>query len=599
MSHRSLPLAIPFAMILLAMIAGSTLLLAQTTTPSTNVTTWHNNNWRDGENSTETVLTQANVTLNRGSSSQFGKICSTGSGAIDGQLFAQPLIDTNTITGFNHVVYVVTQNDSIYAIDGDSTGTTCTIIAKQSLLGANQGPAKCGDIGGKQCGTIAPIVGILGTPVIDTSTNTIYLVTEIESTASGCTSNPPPSCFSHWLHALSLNLTTLTEKFGGPIQVAGSYTAGGNTVTFDSSTHIQRPGLLLLPNTQANGDSTVYFAFSMMDGAPAGPNGFVFGYDAKNLKATPYVFATSVLSGARAGVWQSGAGLAAAIDKTGGSVYLYFNTGDGEFDVNTGGNDYGDSFVKLTTSLGPVTNGYFTPFTQACMLQNDEDFGSGGVMLIPNGIGSTTVDFAVSSGKDGNIYVMDRSNPGGYNGTPQCTGTNNNFETFQASTGKFYSTGAFWDQNMYAVANGAHLSKYKIAAAPTCNPAPICTTPTATTTVTFGYGPVPAISSNDDTTGTSILWVINGSGWVPMKKAPASAVLYAYDAEHPTGTTWTAMWNSNQCPTRDTPGYSSKFSVPTIANGRVFIGTIDTTGGPSYQDGELDVYGLLTNTTCN
>src|ERR1017187_855908 len=154
--HRFLPL------LFVSITALTSLLQSQTT----NVTTWHNSSWRDGENSTETILNQTNVKLNKSSSNQFGKICSTAAGAIDGQLFAQPLIDTGTIPGYNHVVYLVTQNDSVYAIDGDSTGTSCTVISKQSLLGANQGPAKCTDIGGKQCGTIAPIVGILGTPVI-------------------------------------------------------------------------------------------------------------------------------------------------------------------------------------------------------------------------------------------------------------------------------------------------------------------------------------------------------------------------------------------------------------------------------------------------
>jgi hypothetical protein len=568
----------------------SSLLQGQT---STNVLTWHNNNWRNGENNTETILTQSNVKYVKGSSNQFGKICSTATGAIDGQLFAQPLIATGTIPNYNHVVYLVTQNDSVYAIDGDSAvGSPCTVIAKQTLLKANQGPAKCGDIGGKQCGTIAPFVGILGTPVIDTSTNTMYLVTEIESTASGCTSNPPPSCFSHWLHALDLNLTTLTEKYNGPVQIAGSYTAGGNTATFDSFTHIQRPGLLGVPNALPNGHSAVYVAFSMMDGAGGGPNGFVFGYDATNLSpltAPPYVFATSTAHSARAGVWQSGAGLAAGIDKNGGSTYIYFNTGDGLFD---GVSNFGDSFVKLTTTLN--LSGFFTPFNQACMLSTDEDFGSGGVMLIPNGVGSSTVDFAVASGKDGNIYVMDRANPGGYNGNPSCTGSNNIVEYFPAATGQFYSTAAFWNQNLYAIANSLALNKYKISSS--CSPGPICQTPLATTGQTRSYGPVPAISSNGNTTGTALLWVVAGIGYPNQQSTPG---LYAFDAENPTGTGWTPLWNSATCKTRDSPGFDNKFAVPTIANGRVYVGTIDPNGGLSFQDGELDVYGLLTGTTCN
>jgi len=357
-------------------------------------------------NKTETTLTQATVTR-----SNFGKICSTASGVIDGQIYAQPLVVTGGVAGYNHVVYVVTMNDTVYAIDGDST--SCAAIYSVSLLQPQEQAVPCQDVGGKQCYAFNPIVGILGTPVIDLSSRTMYLVSCAESTAGSCATSNAPSCFVHRLHAL--DISTGGEKYQGPVAIP-SVTLGKKT--FDSFHHIQRPGLLLLPKVEANGDSAVYLAFSAMDGSgvvgKSIPNGWVFSFDARNLSVAPVAWTTTP-NGEGGGVWMRGAGVAAGIDKTEGDTYIYLSTGDGTFDVENGGSDYGDSFVKLTTNL--TVSGYFTPFNQYCFDINDRDLGSGGVMLIPNGVGSNTIDFALANGKDGKIYVMDRANPGGYDGS--------------------------------------------------------------------------------------------------------------------------------------------------------------------------------------
>ncbi len=569
---------------ILPLLVSASLLQGQS-----NVLTSRNNTWRDGLNSTEITLTQATVTK-----SKFGKICSTEPGALDGQIYAQPLVVTGGVPGYIHVVYVATMNDTLYFIDGDSPD--CAVIKQISLLKSGEKAVKCTDVGNANCATFAPIAGILGTPVIDATTHTMYVVTWTESTAKGCPAGG--SCFTHHLHAL--DIATGAEKFKGPAAIP-SVTRGASQ--FSSKNHLQRAGLLLLPQVKANGDGALYVAFSEMDNSgvigQSVPNGWVFSFDAQNLAATPLAWSTTP-NGQGGGIWMSGAGLAAGVDQAGGHPYIYLSTGDGTFDAESGGSDYGDSFVKLTTALS-VSN-YFTPYKQYCDDIGDRDLGSGGVMLIPNGAGSSVLYFALANGKDGNIYVMDRANPGRYAGPagalcPGAAGPDLNHETVAATTHQFYGTAAFWNQELYAVANNAPLQKYKISST-ACNPAPVCQTATASSAASFTYGPSPVISSDGDKTGTGIVWVINAHGWPSYSNPdgpPKPGVLYALDAEHVQApATIPMLWNSSQCPGRDGAGNATKFAAPTVANGRVFIGSMDPTDATNTR-GELDVYGPNSN----
>lgn len=552
---------------------------------TTNVMTWHNNNLRDGLNNTETKITQATV-----SKKTFGKICSTGPGVIDGQIYAEPLVVADGIKGYSQVVYVATMNDTVYFIDGGSTD--CAVINTISLLQPNEKAVPCTDVGHKDCETLDPQVGILGTPVINYVTNTMYLVTWTESTAGTCPTTKAPACFVHRLHAL--DISTGLERYNGPV-VIPSVTMGKST--FTSFNHLQRPGLLYLDSTEPNKDDTVYVAFSSMDGSgtvgKSLPSGWVFSFDAQNLAAAPAAWCATP-NGEGGGIWLSGAGLAAGIDQAGGNQYIYTATGDGTFDVEDGGSDYGDTLVKLTTGL--TVRNYFTPYRQYCDEIDDGDLGSGGVMLIPNGVASSTIDFALANGKDGSIYVTDRANLGGYAGPtgnicPKPAGPNLNLETISASTNKFYSTPAFWDSTLYSVPNNSPLQKYAIGAA--CSSGPICKTPVASSTAKFTYGSVPVISSNLNKSGTAVVWLIHGNGWPNgnTKLKPATAVLAAYDAEHVTEPNIIPLlWSSAQCPKRDGAGEATKFAVPTVANGRVFIGTMDPADATSTR-GRLDVYG--------
>jgi hypothetical protein len=550
----------------------------------TNVLTWHNDNWRDGLNSTETILNQSNV-----NSTQFGKVCAA---VVDGQIFGQPLVVS--ANGLN-TVYVATQNDSVYAINGSN----CAVINSVSLLLATEEAAQCADVGGRNCHTVAPIIGILGTPVIDPVTNTIYLVSEHELTTGTCqatTKRKPNSCFFHRLHAL--DLTTLAEKFNGPVEIASTF----QTVTFGSFNHIQRPGLLLLNGVMPNGDNGLYIGFSEMDGAGnpgvSIPSGWVLGYDAQNLTATPYNW-DSTPDGEGGGVWASGAGLAAGYDSPGGNLYLYVETGDGDFTANTGGLDYGDSFVKLTPNL--AVNSYFTPFSQNCLNPEDMDFGSSGVMLIPD---SGATNFAVAPSKQGVIYGINRTALGGYspptNSTCPATGTNPSVEYFEGSSHHYYTTAASWNSEIYFIPMFQPMSKYQLnlsgnknkmkGETPSgCILSPICTASVVKSTINFQYGTNLSISASGTTTGTAIVWVSSGNGWPTNALAPG--ILYAMDAEHVVSKVIPELWDSTMCPTRDQRGNATKFVLPTIANGSVYVSAMDPTDTTSTR-GQLEVFGL-------
>jgi hypothetical protein len=285
--------------------------------------------------------------------------------------------------------------------------------------------------------------------------------------------------------------------------------------------------------------------------------------------------------------------LAAGYNEPGGSEYIYLVTGDGDFTANTGGADYGDSFVQLTPALTPSS--YFTPYEQACMNISDLDFGSGGVMLIPDS-GSTY--YAIAAGKQGFVYAMNRANPGGYtaptNSSCPATGTNANLETFQSSPHAYYTTPVSWNSELYYIPMSSALVRYQLnlTTPPTCLYSPVCTGNTTKTSTVFQYGTNLSISSSGTTTGTAVVWAASGNGW-PTAATPAQTVLYAFDAEHTVSKQVPLLWKSSMCPTRDQTGNAIKFVLPTIANGYVYLGDMDPTDSTNTR-GELDMFGLTT-----
>jgi hypothetical protein len=558
---------------LLAVVSSAVLSSAQATSP-VSVTTWHNDNWRTGQNTSETILKPNNV-----GKATFGKICSA---SVDGQVYSQPLeVGNLTIKGTTYpaVVYVVTENDSVYAFNG----TNCQVLlGPVSLLQSGEAPADCHFIGGGGCKTIAPAVGVLGTPVIDPATQTLYLSAESQFPASS------PTTWFHRIHAL--DITTLAEKYNGPVVVSGSVSSGK---TFNPQEEIQRPGLLL-PTSPVSSTSVLYIAYSMMDGAPdPHPPGWVFAYDAKNLSDPnfPKFYATTPVVNPPAeggGIWQGGGGLAIGRDENGQS-YLYFSTGDGTFDLTSTPlttQDAGDTFIKMTPDLNTIA-GYFTPSDQYWRACNDIDFGSGGVLLVPDNTLPNYPYIAIKGDKEGIIWAFDRGSPGGYNGgscsqscTARCMNSNNNLQSVADLGAKvIHNNPAFWKGSsssyLYYAVSFEPLAQY-----PLCNTnGPICTGINYLQSGnTFQYGSTPSVSSQGTTNG--IVWSIDNFGNVSGGKP---AVLWAYDA-----VTLNTLYNSTQCPTRDTPGDATKFSVPTIANGFVYFGT----------QTDFDIYGNTT-AACN
>jgi hypothetical protein len=562
-----------------------------------NVTTWHNDNWRTGQNTKENILTETNV-----NHSQFGLICKI---SVSGELYGQPLVVANA--GGGMMVYVATMQDYVYAfnVPASLTSANCPTPTVVNLLQnyPDEHPADCCYVGpgaGKSgCNpAFDPTAGVLSTPVIDTAAQALYLVAESQvGPSSGynpgaCTKGKPPSTWIHRLHALDLSSANfLNEKFNGPV-VIPSATVG--IQQFSSQKLIQRPGLLLLPGSD---NPTVYIAFSMMDGTRPKPSGWIFGYNAKNLTSAgyPLTYATTpgvVPSGG--GIWQGGAGLAAGVDAT-QNTFIYFSTADGVFDLDSAGQDAGDSFVKLAPDL-TTTAGYFTPSDELYRWcnQDDLDFGSGGVMLVPDKAITGFPYVAIHADKENYLWAMDRTNPGGFNpGTcsnycsacnascqacPASGWSNQNDEAFQFNSSiidQTRSTPAYWNQHIFQAQPFGPLNKYRLNCT---NPGPICTTSIVNTSKAMGYAATPSISSSGTSEG--IVWVLRLNSPTTGRSTPGP--LAAFSAE-----TMAELYDNDQCPTRDLIGAPTRFSVPTIANGYVFVGT----------QSDFDIFGL-TGATC-
>ena len=522
MDHRnaSWRLSTAGASLLAILIASPRPALPQT---PASVLTWHNDNARTGRNLNETTLTPTKV-----NSKQFGKLFSR---AVDGQVYAQPLYVPNVdIPGLgNHdVVYVATEHDSVYAFDAE--GTLTRRLWHVSFINPAQGITTV-STAGSSCPSLKPEVGITGTPVIDSTTGTLYVVAE---------TNHKGTVEQH-LHAM--DIASGEEKFGGPVLIQAAVSG----VAFDP-TLIQRPGLLLL-------NGVVYLSYASLC-APHPYHGWVLGYNAQNLQQQEAVFTTTP-QGKRGGIWQSGAGLAA--DQNGN---IYFMDGDGTFDANTGGSDYGMSMIRLSISSDGLTVAdYFTPFNEAKLSVVDKDLGSGGVLVLPTQRGPYPHEI-LGADKEGKIFLVDRDNMGKFNPT-----RNHIVQTLPTSASAYYSSPAYWRGRVYYSGVNDHLRVYSLIQGR------LSTSPVSKSATKYGYpGSTPSISANGAT--SSIVWAIQ------LVAGDAPAVLHAYDATNLAN----ELYNSRQAGSRDQPGVGIKFAVPTVANGRVYIGT----------ETELDAYGLLT-----
>ncbi|MGO9437348.1 MAG: beta strand repeat-containing protein [Terracidiphilus sp.] len=535
------------------------------------MTTYHNDLSHDGANTQEYALNPSNVTT-----STFGKLFSC---TVDEAVYAQPLWVPNlTVNSAAHnVVFVATQNDSLYAFDADSNTPPCTPLWQVNLLDSAHGgtpgetsvpsgPAYY--LVGQGGGDIQPEVGVTGTPVIDSSTNTLYVVSK-SVIASGPT-------FYQRLHAI--DLATGNEKFSGPVNIAATYPGngdGGSTTTFVAQQENQRPGLALV-------NGTVYIAWaSHEDTTPF--YGWVMGYNASNLAQT-FVFnvvpnaPSSPMIGVAGdgGIWMSGG--APAADSSGN---LYLITANGSFDPTS--SDYGDSFLQLSPSLS--VNQYFTPSDQQADNDNDNDFGSGGAAVLVDlpANGSNPTHLVIGGGKDGALYLLNRDSMGGY-------GDSNVWQELQLSGYGIFATGAFWNDTFYLATVGNTLQAF------TLDPSTaLLTLSPNTSSSPYGFpGATPSVSSMPNYSN-GIVWALDDSQYCTTQ-APGCgpAVLHAYDATNLSN----ELWNSTQG-TGNAAGSAVKFTVPTVANGKVYVGTRGNNSGGTDNStsvpGELDVYGLLPN----
>jgi hypothetical protein len=619
--------------LLLGLVTGRCAAQTAICVPSQNsacVTTWHNDNGRTGQNLNEGNLLYNNL-------STFGQLCSV---ELDGQVYAQPLVLTGVpwgTLGTPNVAYVVTMNDTLYAINGTPPGSnTCQVLGSMPFL--NSGPTKgqqavpCGLVGNGKCGAINPSVGILGTPVINVSSDhssaTMYLVTY---TCSPC--GQQNFMLYHYLHALDISGSNITEKSGSPVLICAN-ACGGQSASAFSATHIQRPGLLYLTTSQQFGlqSDMVYVAFSMMDDTSTPwPNGWIFGYNASNLSQTtppPLQLSTSQgkFGSDGGGFWMGGAGPAWGLDKSGGNGYIYANTANGTWD---GLSNWGDSFLKLDpTTLNEVD--YFTPSDFAYRDCNDFDIGSGGVMLIPNDEDSGTY-FAVLGEKESGLWFIDRANPGkcttsqngsclgGYScpqSTQDCTAMPTNPMVYWTNSTQtacnvngmhvskenwlIHNTPAYWEPGgtnlknyLYVAPTGTATTPLPLYQYTLCtngqNP-PVCgTAHTPSSAAAFPYGSTPSISQSPTDDSDGIVWAIATDFANPESTNPST--LYAFHALDVSN----QLYTSSTCKTRDNITAATKFSVPTVANGYVYVGAEDLTCGPPCSNnglGTFHIFGL-------
>jgi Putative Ig domain len=531
------------------------------------VYTYHNDLARDGANSQEYGLNLSNV-----NTTSFGKLFSC---VVDGAVYAQPLWVANlTVSGARHnVVFVATEHDSLFAFDADTA--PCVKLWQVSLIDTAHGGGAGGETSvpagytgyyvGLGLGNLAPEAGVTGTPVIDPASGILYVVSK--SIASGT------NTIYQRLHAI--DITNGSEKAGSPVTIGGSVTgtgSGGTSVAFSAQQENQRAGLALV-------NGTVYIAWgSHEDAAPW--YGWVATYTYSGSDFVQNALLNVTPNVTEGGIWMSGG--APAADSSG---HVYLITGNGGFDANNTAapnNDYGDTFLQLSGS-GLKVLSWFTPTDQANDAAHDLDFGSGGAALVLNLSSGSVPHLIVGGGKDSTLYLLNGDHMGGY-------GDANAYQNFSGGSGLFCSP-AFWNNTLFVAPIEGPLEAYAFDTSVNMfNPALA-----AHSTTTFNYPGSTASVSAMGASANGIVWAIDNSRYCVGANAPCgAAVLHAYKASN----LYSELWNSSMV-SGDAAGNAVKFVVPTIANGKVYVGTRGNNTGGAYGStsisGELDVYGFKPN----
>jgi hypothetical protein len=495
------------------------------------VPTYDYENMRMGQNTNEKILTPALV-----SSSAFGLL---GTFKVDGLVDSQPLYLSNVTipnVGPRNVLYVATEHGTVFAFDADSAsgGTSTTLWSASTWLPGETSSDP------RNCDLLTPEIGITSTPVIDRSRGAIYVVAATMDAKGN---------YYHRLHAL--DITTGKELFGGPTTISATYPGTGDNssngiLTFDPAQYFDRASLLEL-----NGN--IYTTWSShCDTRPY--TSWVIAYSADSLQQTG-VF-NLVPNGSEGGIWMSGA--APAVDASGN---IYFVVGNGDFDADDLGNngfpsqgDCGNCFVKLSSGAPFALLDYFAPMNTVSESDSDKDFGSGGPLLLPDLTDSSgrIRHLAVGSGKDSNIYVVDRDNMGKF-----TAGSNNIYQEIdgQLAAG-VWAKPSYFNSTVYYVASQDSIKAFAV------QNATLAQVPSSQSKRIFPYpGATPTISANG--TSNAIAWLVEHAN------DGALALLHAFDATNLANELF--FGTSYQDPSGQPS--DNKFVVPIVANGKVYVGT--------------------------
>jgi hypothetical protein len=512
------------------------------------VTTYHNDSTRAGVNSQEFALNASNV-----QTSTFAKLFSC---PVDAPVYTQTLWVANlSIAGGTHnVIFTATSHNTVYAFDADAN--PCVTYWSKPLVPPGETWPASTDMGGDD---IQPDMGAVGTPVIDPVTNILYVVTKTKTV--GTNARGPGQCHQR-LHALSL--IDGKEAANGPLDLTPSITvpgsgdgSNGTSLPFDPFHEHQRPGLALV-------NGTVYVSWgSYLDQKPW--HGWIIGFNKSNLRATPLLF-NATPNGEGAGIWMAGG--APSIDSDNN---IYVITGNGDYD---GATEFGDTFVKLNANL--VVQDWFTPSDQAMMNSGNGDLGAGGAAVLAD-LPSAPVKHLligggkVGSGQAGELYLLNRDAMGHLEGS----GGPALVQKFPVGR-HLFATPAFWKNTLFIAGKDGPLQAYALDLATGLFNA----TPASSSSGIFpGRGATASVSADGNSRG--IAWAVDASQYGPTSPlGTGPAVLHAYEAINLAR----ELWNSAQAAgNRDQAGNAVKFTVPTIANGKVYIGS----------SSEIDVYGLL------
>jgi hypothetical protein len=500
------------------------IIVAGIATAQVSVLTHHNDNSRTGQNISEPYLTPSNV--NKGN---FGVLFTQ---PVDGMVVAEPLYVPNLqINGAKHnVLFVVTLHDGVYAFDADNgIGSNASPLWYTSLI--NPPTVTTVPISAQGClQTGFKEMGILGTPVIDPATNTMYLVAKTLESGT----------YVFRLHAL--NILTGQESLAGPVEIQASYTVNGKHVSFAQRHRMQRPALLL-----ANG--VIYIAFGTM-GCKSDPpsTGWVMAYNAGTLQQLATLDVGPTQS-AVPGIWMSGDG--PSVDSE-GNVYLA--TGDGAFDYNVGGLDFGDTLMKLSLQSGNLeVADYFTPYNQAYLDQNDFDLGSGGLVLLPTQPGPYP-NLGIIVGKGATLYLVNLDNLGQYDPLVDQVVQE---VPFQTSSQTWILGGVtYWNQLVYLSGGHNAIEAYSL------NNGLLSSTPVLKTSQNYNFPSLFSLSANGQQNG--ILW---GAEQIFNGATDLASVLGAFNASN-----LQPLYGSPSSGTHAVaPGTSLNF--PMVVNGKVYLGT--------------------------